>query len=154
VGRTLGAGIRDFRQALSGDTPPRQDSGQVETTTTEPHDPPPSESYDVNWPEDAVGPTSYDEPVEAAAAEPESGEITDFEPATAATTDPEPATAVATDPEPATAVVTEAEPATEVVAAPPHAPDLDALYFDAPAGETTAAADRTDSAESHVDQSS
>ncbi len=105
VGRTLGSGIRDFRQALSGEThdpPQRQDSEQVASTTTElRHQPDTAAEDDISWPEEAVGPTSFDEPVEAASAEP----------ATAVVAEAEPETSVLTDPEPATAVVTEAEPA-------------------------------------------
>jgi len=100
VGRTLGSGIRDFRQALSGeshDPPPRQEAEQVTATTSElRHQPETAADNEITWPEEAVGPTSFDEPVEAASAEP----------ATAVA-----ATAVVTEDDPATAVFTDAEPA-------------------------------------------
>lgn len=71
VGRTLGSGIRDFRQALSGeprDPPQRQEFDQSTTTATDlEHEP---SAVDSNWPESAVGPISFDEPVTAASAEP------------------------------------------------------------------------------------
>ncbi len=60
VGRTLGSGIRDFRQALSGeshDSGSRAESEQVSSAATD-------------WPEEAVGPTSFDEPVIDVPAEP------------------------------------------------------------------------------------
>jgi sec-independent protein translocase protein TatA len=72
VGRTLGSGIRDFRQALSGessDPPPRQDVDQVTATTDLRHQSETGAGNEVSWPEEAVGPTSYDEPVEAASAD-------------------------------------------------------------------------------------
>jgi sec-independent protein translocase protein TatA len=141
VGRTLGAGIRDFRQAISGETPDppqRQQTEQVETPSEPYHQPavPPDE---ITWPEEAVGPSSFDEPVEAASAEP--------------------ATAVVTDTEPATEVVSDLEPATTVDASTHGADsgqlsDLDALYFQAPADEATPVADTSDSAESHTGQHS
>jgi sec-independent protein translocase protein TatA len=112
VGRTLGSGIRDFRQALSGEThdpPQRQDSEQVATTELR-HQPDVVAENNISWPEEAVDPTSFDEPVEAATAEPATAVVTNPEPATAVVADPEPATA-AMDPEPATAVVTDPEPA-------------------------------------------
>jgi sec-independent protein translocase protein TatA len=108
VGRTLGAGIRDFRQALSGEThdpPPHQGSEQVTSTTPEMrHQPEAAAENDFSWPEEAIGPTSFDEPVEAASAEP----------ATAVVADDESEASVLTDPEPSSAVFTEAEPAESV----------------------------------------
>jgi sec-independent protein translocase protein TatA len=74
VGRTLGSGIRDFRQALSGeahDSPHQPDPEQVSSATTELHQQPGTAPRDeIVWPETAVGPASFDEPVTAAAAEP------------------------------------------------------------------------------------
>ena len=101
VGRTLGSGIRDFRQALSGDThdpPQRQDSEQVASATDLHHQPDVVAENDISWPEEAVGPTSFDEPVEAAGAEPATAVVTDPEPATAVVTDPEPVDSAADDP--------------------------------------------------------
>lgn len=178
VGRTLGAGIRDFRQALSGDSShssQRHDSEQVATTTDLYQEPETPADHEVVWPEEAVGPTSYDEPVEAATAEPATTIVTDTEPATTLVTDTEPATTVVTDTEPATEIHT--EPATSVGADPaptsatsthraddPAVSDLDSLYFHAPADEATPAAspadeatpvvDTGDSPESHADQTS
>jgi sec-independent protein translocase protein TatA len=94
VGRTLGSGIRDFRQALSGETPDppqRQDTGQVATTTTDLHRPEMAVDNEITWPEEAVGPTSFDEPVEAASAEPATAVVTDEEQTTAVFADAEPA---------------------------------------------------------------
>lgn len=70
VGRTLGSGIRDFRQALSGESSDHHrsdDAEQVSGATSDLHD----ESHapvedEIVWPEEAIGPTSYDEAVEAA----------------------------------------------------------------------------------------
>ncbi len=94
VGRTLGSGIRDFRQALSGespDPPQRQDPEQVATTTPElRHQPETAADEEISWPEEAIGPTSFDEPVEAATAEPATAVVTDDDPATAVFTDAEP----------------------------------------------------------------
>jgi sec-independent protein translocase protein TatA len=74
VGRTLGSGIRDFRQALSGEThdpPQRPEPEQVSSATTDlRHQPDTATDAEIVWPETAVGPTSFDEPVTAAAAEP------------------------------------------------------------------------------------
>jgi sec-independent protein translocase protein TatA len=87
VGRTLGSGIRDFRQALSGemhDPPQRPEPEQVSSATTELHHQPDTGTPDeIVWPETAVGPTSFDEPVTAAAAEP--AHDLGFEPADTAT---------------------------------------------------------------------
>jgi sec-independent protein translocase protein TatA len=94
VGRTLGSGIRDFRQALSGESPdpPRQDPEQVAATTTESrHQPESAGNDEITWPEEAIGPTSFDEPVEAATAQPATAVVTDDEPTTAVFADDEPA---------------------------------------------------------------
>lgn len=76
VGRTLGSGIRDFRQALSGESPERpqdREPEQVPSTAHGPeHQPDYTEDHEVMWPEEAVGPATYDEPVEAASATPAS----------------------------------------------------------------------------------
>jgi sec-independent protein translocase protein TatA len=170
VGRTLGSGIRDFRQALSGespDPPHRQDAEQVTSTSTElRHQPETAAGNEISWPEEAVGPTSYDEPVDAATAEPATAvvepepatEVVEPEPATAVVTDPEPATAVVADPEPAAA---ETVPAAETSAAAetspaaePDASQADAPYFHVPAAEPEPVAGTSDSSESHADQSS
>src|SRR6202012_140830 len=70
VGRTLGSGIRDFRQALSGespDPPQRQDPDPATATPTDfRHRPGAAADNDTPWPGEAVGPSSYDEPVDAA----------------------------------------------------------------------------------------
>jgi sec-independent protein translocase protein TatA len=68
VGRTLGAGIRDFRQALSGDASDRSEHSDSSEAELSPQWDP-AEDH-TEWPEEAVGPTSFDEPVEAASAEP------------------------------------------------------------------------------------
>src|SRR5579875_2311870 len=72
VGRTLGSGIRDFRQALSGEAPERahpDDPGQVPSAATDrAHEPGTDDG--VAWPEGAVGPPFYDEAVDAATPEP------------------------------------------------------------------------------------
>ena len=91
VGRTLGSGIRDFRQALSGeshDPPQHQDAEQVADTTELRHEPAVVAENDISWPEEAVGPTSFDEPVEAASAEPATAVVTDPEPVDNAADDP------------------------------------------------------------------
>lgn len=156
VGRTLGAGIRDFRQALSGDSSnssQRHDSQQVATTTDLYQEPETPADHEVVWPEEAIGPTSYDEPVEAATAEPATTVVTDTEPATEIHT--EPATSVGAEPAPTSATSTHR-------ADDPAVSDLDSLYFHAPADEATPAAspadeatpvvDTGDSPESHADQ--
>ncbi|HLI58548.1 MAG TPA: twin-arginine translocase TatA/TatE family subunit [Solirubrobacteraceae bacterium] len=66
VGRTLGSGIRDFRNALSGEPSDRSERSDATHTELSPEWDPASHE----WPDEAVGPTSYDEPVEAASAEP------------------------------------------------------------------------------------
>lgn len=168
VGRTLGAGIRDFRQALSGDSSnssQRHDSEQVATTTDLYQEPETPADHEVVWPEEAIGPTSYDEPVEAATAEPATTIVTDTEPATTVVTDAEPATEIHT--EPATSVGAEPAPTSATSthrADDPAVSDLDSLYFHAPADEATPAAspadeatpvvDTGDSPESHADQTS
>lgn len=168
VGRTLGAGIRDFRQALSGDSSnssQRHDSEQVATTTDLYQEPETPADHEVVWPEEAIGPTSYDEPVEAATAEPATTIVTDTEPATTVVTDTEPATEIHTGP--ATSVGAEPAPTSATSthrADDPAVSDLDSLYFYAPADEATPAAspadeatpvvDTGDSPESHADQTS
>ncbi|HTU28072.1 MAG TPA: twin-arginine translocase TatA/TatE family subunit [Solirubrobacteraceae bacterium] len=89
VGRTLGSGIRDFRQALSGETPdpPRREESEQVAATELRHQPEVAAENDISWPEEAVGPMSFDEPVEAASAEPATAVVTDAEPAEAATDD-------------------------------------------------------------------
>jgi TatA/E family protein of Tat protein translocase len=79
VGRTLGSGIRDFRQALSGESSDHHrsdDAEQVSSATSDLHDQSHAGVEDeIVWPEEAVGPTSYDEAVEAASPDlPTSGE--------------------------------------------------------------------------------
>lgn len=70
VGRTLGSGIRDFRQALSGETHDRSHRSDSEEPTELGHQYDATAEGHIDWPEEAVGPTSFDEPVEAASAEP------------------------------------------------------------------------------------
>jgi sec-independent protein translocase protein TatA len=146
VGRTLGAGIRDFRQALSGDSSDssqRHDSEQVATSTDLHQEPETSADHEVVWPEEAVGPTSYDEPVEAATAEPAATVVTDADPATEIHT--EPPASVGAGPAPTSTTSTHRTD-------DPAVPDLDSLYFHTPADEATPVADSGDSAESHADQ--
>jgi sec-independent protein translocase protein TatA len=155
VGRTLGSGIRDFRQALSGespDPPQRHDAEQVTNTTTElRHQPETAPGNEISWPEEAVGPTSFDEPVEAASAEPATA-VVEPEPATAVVTEPEPATAVVAEPEPA---APQTFPASETSAAvEPDASQADAPYFHVPAAEPEPVTGTSDLRESHADQSS
>jgi len=145
VGRTLGAGIRDFRQAISGETPDppqHQQPEQVPPTAPEPYQDPDPGPDDIAWPEDAIGPLSYDEPVEAATAEPATAVVTDGEPATEVVSDHEPRTAMVAEPASATGAATRDADAAPLT-------DLDALYGQSPADEA-ATAEASDSAEPHT----
>lgn len=67
VGRTLGSGIRDFRQALSGESHDRsQQSDSSEAELSAQWDPAEDQT---RWSEETVGTSSFDEPAVAAPAD-------------------------------------------------------------------------------------
>lgn len=76
VGRTLGAGIRDFRQALSGDSHDRSDRSYADEPSELVHQDDASAGYDTEWQPESVDPPSFDEPVEMAPAEPTTASAT------------------------------------------------------------------------------
>ena len=150
VGRTLGSGIRDFRQALSGETPDRpqaEDPGQVPGAATELRHQPGVDD-DLPWPEDAIGPTTYDEPVEAASAEP--ADIVDIDTDPGAGTHPEEPTSTHADQPTSTHVdeptFTHADEPAPVPTEEPVSTASDEDPVSAHAGETR------DSSESSTDQ--
>jgi sec-independent protein translocase protein TatA len=160
VGRTLGSGIRDFRQALSGETPDppqHRESEQVGATSTElRHQPDTATETDLSWPEEAVGPTSFDEPVEAASAEPATAVVTEPEPATEVVSDAEPAEIVADDhvdsEDPSDPTLT-GEVHTDSATAHDAAAPGDLSFYEHALARRVSESD-SDSSESHADQSS
>jgi sec-independent protein translocase protein TatA len=156
VGRTLGSGIRDFRQALSGDSPDppqRQDPEQVTTTTELRHQPETAVDNEITWPEEAIGPTSFDEPVEAATAEPASAVVTDDEPATAVFADAEPANGHAGTEDASDATFAgEIHAGSETTPAEPAAGNLS--FYEHALARRVSETGSSDSPESQTDQSS